>query len=100
MTEPFALTNGMTVTGDADGTVLPEMTVVVDAGGMIAHVGPTTVTQVPAGYRTLDVTGRFVTPGLINAHAHLFAVGKPLGAQVTRTPFVTAERAAVGKSVE
>jgi hypothetical protein len=40
----------MTVTGDADGTVLPEMTVVVDAGGMIAHVGPTTVTQVPAGH--------------------------------------------------
>ncbi len=78
MTEPFALTNATLVTGDTEGTVLAEMTVVVDRNGGIQHAGPSTTTQVPAGYRRVDVAGKFVAPGLINAHAHLFADGKPL----------------------
>ncbi len=32
----------------------------------------------PAGYRTISGAGKFVIPGLINAHSHLFSDGKPL----------------------
>lgn len=75
---PFALTNAGVVTGDPDGTVLSEMTVLVDAAGTIEQVAPSAEVSVPAGYRRIDVVGEYVIPGLINAHAHLFADGKPL----------------------
>ena len=78
MPEPFALSEATIVTGDADGTVLPGRTVVVGADGTIEGVGPSADTPVPAGYRRVDLTGRFVTPGLINAHAHLFSNGLPV----------------------
>ena len=29
------------------------------------------------GYETIDLTGMYVLPGLINMHAHLFGSGKP-----------------------
>lgn len=78
MTERFALTDATIVTGDADGTVRPSMSIVVDGDGVIERVGATAETPVPAGYRTIEATGRFVVPGLINAHAHLFADGRPI----------------------
>lgn len=31
----------------------------------------------PSGYKTVDVKGGYVLPGLINLHAHLFGTGKP-----------------------
>ncbi len=31
----------------------------------------------PEGYETIDLTGMYVLPGLINMHAHLFGSGKP-----------------------
>jgi imidazolonepropionase-like amidohydrolase len=77
-TEPFALANARVLTGDADGTVLAETTVLVDAAGGIERVGPSAEVPVPPGYRHIDVDGGYVLPGLINAHAHLFADGKPL----------------------
>lgn len=75
---PFALANGTIVTGDPDGTVLPGMTVLVDGTGTIERVGPSAEVNVPGGYRRIDVADEYVLPGLINAHAHLFADGKPL----------------------
>jgi imidazolonepropionase-like amidohydrolase len=78
MTDPFALTNATIVTGDVDGSVLRGRTIVVGANGEIEQVGPAAETPVPRGHRPIDVTGRFVVPGLINAHAHLFSNGKPL----------------------
>lgn len=78
MPRPFALTGATIVDGDAEGTVLPGQTVVVGRAGLIEAVGPTVTTEVPPRYRHLDVTGRFVVPGLINAHAHLFSDGLPL----------------------
>jgi imidazolonepropionase-like amidohydrolase len=76
--EPFALSDVTIVAGDPDGTVLPGRTVVVGANGKIEQVGPSADTVAPVGYKVLDLTGRFVVPGLINAHAHLFSNGLPL----------------------
>lgn len=78
MPEPFALTEVSVVVGDAEGTVLPGMTVVVAGDGIIERVGASAETAVPRGYRAVDASGRFVVPGLINAHAHLFSDGQPL----------------------
>ncbi len=78
MPEPFALSDVTIVTGDPSGTALPGRTVVVGADGKIEQVGPSADTVVPAGYAVLDSAGRFVVPGLINAHAHLFSNGLPV----------------------
>ncbi|MHA6626272.1 amidohydrolase family protein [Pseudonocardia sichuanensis] len=78
MPNQFALTDVTIVTGDAEGTVLPHHTVLVGPEGTIEQVGPAADTVVPSGYRRLDVTGCFLVPGLINAHAHLFSNGLPV----------------------
>lgn len=78
MAAPFILRNATIVTGDADGTVLPGQTVVVGPSGQIEQVGPAADTAAPPGYRAIDARGRFVVPGLVNAHAHLFSDGRPL----------------------
>lgn len=45
--------------------------VVVTEGNQIVHVGPAGSYAGPAD-ETLDATGKLVTPGLINTHAHLY----------------------------
>lgn len=83
MIEPFALTHVTLVTGDRAGTTQTDQTVLVDGSGTIERLGPSAEVRVPSGHRVIDGTGRFVAPGLINAHAHLFADGKPLPAVLT-----------------
>lgn len=81
--QPLALTNVSLVIGDADGTVLSAQTILIDRDGRISSVGPSAEVTPPPGCRVIDLTGRFALPGLINAHAHLFADGKPLPAVLT-----------------
>ncbi|SFC56935.1 Imidazolonepropionase [Nocardioides terrae] len=78
MSRPLAITHATVVTGDARGTLLEDRTITVDDSGLITTVAPTAQVEVPVGARVIDATGRFVQPGLINAHAHLFSDGKPL----------------------
>ena len=87
MSTPLALTEVTVITGDRDGSVRPGTTVLVDSAGTIEQVGPAEQVQVPTGYRRIDSVGRFLLPGLINAHAHLFSDGKPL------PPVLLSERA-------
>ena len=49
-------------------------------GGRIAYLGPDAGIEafVGAGTRTLDLAGRTVTPGLIDAHSHLEGLGAAL----------------------
>ncbi|MGW9556308.1 amidohydrolase family protein [Nocardiopsis sp. NPDC055551] len=55
---------------DVTGTApLPDHTVLVD-GDRIAAVGPTTAITVPEGVEVVDLTGRFLLPGLTDAHTH------------------------------
>ena len=49
------------------GAPIRDGVVLVGADGKIERVGPAAEVQVPAGYRTL--TGRVVTPGLVDAHS-------------------------------
>jgi imidazolonepropionase-like amidohydrolase len=78
MSRPLTITHATLVTGDAEGTVLRDQTITVDDSGLITAVAPAAHVETPAGARVIDASGRFVQPGLINAHAHLFSDGKPL----------------------
>lgn len=77
-TGPFALTGVTLVSGDRDGSVQADRTILVGADGVIARIGSDADTPVPVGHRSIDLAGTWVIPGLINAHAHLFSDGKPL----------------------
>ena len=39
--------------------------------GRITWVGPAAQLKAPAGAETIDLTGKFVMPGIINLHGHL-----------------------------
>jgi len=49
-----------------DGTVVWQ-------NGRILAVGPSSEVSVPSGAQVIDGTGRFVTPGIIDAHSHIAA---------------------------
>jgi imidazolonepropionase-like amidohydrolase len=55
---------------DGRGGVIERGTIVVRDGKIVA-VGPMASTTVPSGAERIDVAGRTIMPGLINAHGHL-----------------------------
>jgi imidazolonepropionase-like amidohydrolase len=57
---------------DGTGKVIEAGTVIVQ-DGRITAVGPVASTQVPAGATRVDVKGKTLLPGLINAHGHVAA---------------------------
>ena len=59
--------NGQTVT---DGTI-------VLTNGSISSIGADASAKIPSGARVVDGTGKFVTPGLIDAHSHLGVYAAP-----------------------
>ena len=70
-----------------DGTekaVIEKGTIVV-VDGRIAAVGPSNKVKPPKGARIIAVSGKTITPGLINAHGHVSDVeGKGTGATEER----------------
>jgi len=62
------LVNGVIHTLDARGTVADALLV---QGGRVAFVGRRADVNPPAGAPVLDLGGRTVTPGLVDAHGHL-----------------------------
>lgn len=78
MSSPFALTDVSILATDGMDSVTSGWTVVVAATGIIEAAGPDADVTVPAGYRRIDGSGKYLLPGLINAHAHLFSDGRPL----------------------
>ncbi len=55
---------------DGRGGVIDRGTVIV-RDGKIVQVGPAASVTVPAGAERVDLAGRTLIPGLINAHGHL-----------------------------
>ncbi len=55
---------------DGTGTVIEDGVLVVDAG-KVAAVGTAGKVKPPRGARIVDLRGKTVTPGLIDAHAHV-----------------------------
>ena len=56
-----------------DGTgasPVPDAVLLVE-DGRVLRAGPRARTPVPDGYRVVDVSGRYVIPGLVNAHGHV-----------------------------
>jgi imidazolonepropionase-like amidohydrolase len=47
----------------------PDQTVIV-AGGVIQSIGPSASATIPRGARRVDLRGKFVIPGLWDAHVH------------------------------
>ena len=85
MTTTVALTGASVLTCDRDGTVLADHTVLVGEDGSIEAVGPgqELADRAAAAQRRIDCAGKWVMPGLINAHAHLVADGRPLPKALT-----------------
>ena len=68
----IAIKNGKVL--QPDGSFLDNATVLVE-GGQIKAVGQQV--EVPADAEIVDATGKWVTPGLIDAHTHISTFNEP-----------------------
>jgi imidazolonepropionase-like amidohydrolase len=59
---------------EGDAAVTPDATIVVE-GTHIVAAGPSRSTRVPAGARVIDARGKWIVPGLVDAHVHFFQSG-------------------------
>ena len=79
-----------TTTATAQVTVLTHATVIDGSGaapqkdvtvvmenGRIREIGPSAKIPTPAGATVVDLTGKFIVPGIINAHGHVGAKTEP-----------------------
>ena len=53
-----------------------DVTIVIE-NGRIRDTGPSSKVSVPAGATVVDLKGKFVAPGIINAHGHVGAKTEP-----------------------
>ncbi|MCP4755646.1 MAG: amidohydrolase family protein [Proteobacteria bacterium] len=83
--ENIALTNCHIIDGKADSEVVSNGVILIknviekdEIPGIITAVGTAGEIDIPSGYKEVDLNGKYVLPGLINAHCHLFSDGKPM----------------------
>lgn len=65
---------GATIVDGNGGPAIANGVIVLD-GDRITAVGPRATTTVPAAARRIDVSGKWITPGLVDAHVHFFQSG-------------------------
>ena len=70
---PLALV-GATVIDGTGGPPLTDATVLIE-NGRIKAVGPRSKVKIPKGCAQVDLRGRFIVPGLVDAHVHFFQSG-------------------------
>jgi len=96
----YALTNCNIIDGINPG-LKEDMTMIV-SDGKIEQIGKVSEVKVPEGYNNLDICGKYVMPGLINAHAHLFGSGKPMkaiGGGKSQEKVVSMLRTKIGRKI-
>src|SRR5215471_9082560 len=62
---------------DGTGSAPRNDVTIVMENGRIRDIGPFSTTKPPAGAAVSDVSGKYVTPGIINAHGHVGANRDP-----------------------
>jgi imidazolonepropionase-like amidohydrolase len=62
---------------DGAGAVPQKDVTIVMENGRIRDVGPSSKIPLPAGATVVDLTGKFIVPGIINAHGHVGAKTEP-----------------------
>jgi imidazolonepropionase-like amidohydrolase len=67
----------------------PDTTVLIEHDH-VALVGPSSRISLPANARTVDATGKFLIPGLVDSHVHLTAAGEPTGSRQFVIPLLIA----------
>src|SRR4030095_16898219 len=67
----------VTVFNAAEGSTFINGTVLIK-GNMIEKIGNSTYTTIPAGYKIIDGTKKFLMPGLWEMHGHFFMSDGPL----------------------
>lgn len=66
--------SGGTLIDGTGGPAIGNSNVVIE-NGRILCVGPATDCEIPEDFDVVDVSGRFITPGLIDAHVHFSQTG-------------------------
>lgn len=74
MEVPVLVLRGATVVPCTGEAPLPSASVLI-RGERIAEVGPADRISIPSGARVVDVSGRWLVPGLVDAHVHFFQSG-------------------------
>lgn len=69
----LALTGATIITATGEPSIVGSMVLIED--GRISRI--TAETVVPSGYRHVDVTGKWITPGLIDSNVHLILMTVP-----------------------
>lgn len=70
----YAFTNGIILDGTRDMKPQTNLCILVQDGKITGIVPDTTDLH---DYRTIDLHGHYILPGLINMHVHLAGSGKP-----------------------
>ena len=71
----LALVGGTVITATGDAPI-PDAVVLME-NGKIKSVGPRASVAIPSEAKTIDVPGKFITPGLIDTNAHLVLMTVP-----------------------
>ncbi|HWH40265.1 MAG TPA: amidohydrolase family protein [Usitatibacter sp.] len=61
---------------DGDAAIARDQTVVIE-GTRIKSIGPASSSRAPGGATVIDGKGKWVVPGLVDAHVHFFQSGNP-----------------------
>ncbi|HLZ52670.1 MAG TPA: amidohydrolase family protein [Candidatus Acidoferrum sp.] len=75
---------------DATGAAPKPDTTVLIADKEIAAIGPSKSLLIPRHTKTLDATGKFLIPGLVDMHVHLTGASEPAGSREFILPLLLA----------